>query len=181
VPDAGAVFATWTGACNGQGPTCTLTIDASTSTNAVFGLVGASTKTTTTTTTANTTTTATTTVTPPNATPATASASPTVTTQAPGAGTTLGARLVYAAVLGRGATRTLRVRLRASVLAVAVLRLVRDGRQRLLESYAVKPVANELTAALPTGLAPGTYHLTVGLRDSAGHAKLVTATVLMFA
>jgi len=36
--DAGAVFKTWTGACNGQGPTCTLTIAGDTSTNAVFGL-----------------------------------------------------------------------------------------------------------------------------------------------
>lgn len=37
-PDAGAVFKTWTGACNGQGATCTLTPTAATSTNAVFEL-----------------------------------------------------------------------------------------------------------------------------------------------
>jgi hypothetical protein len=37
-PDAGAVFKTWTGACNGQGATCKLTVTAETSTNAVFEL-----------------------------------------------------------------------------------------------------------------------------------------------
>ena len=37
-PDAGAVFKQWTGACNGQGAVCDLTITAATSTNAVFDL-----------------------------------------------------------------------------------------------------------------------------------------------
>ena len=40
-PDAGAVFKQWTGACNGQGAVCNLTITAATSTNAVFDLASA--------------------------------------------------------------------------------------------------------------------------------------------
>jgi hypothetical protein len=38
VPDAGAVFKGWTGACLGQGATCRLTITKATGTNAVFEL-----------------------------------------------------------------------------------------------------------------------------------------------
>ncbi len=38
IPDAGAVFKSWTGACFGQDATCDLTITAATSTNAVFEL-----------------------------------------------------------------------------------------------------------------------------------------------
>jgi hypothetical protein len=37
-PDAGAVFKAWTGACAGQGATCTLTIQADSATNVVFEL-----------------------------------------------------------------------------------------------------------------------------------------------
>jgi hypothetical protein len=42
-PDAGAVFKQWTGACNGQGATCMLTITQATTTNAVFDLAGVTT------------------------------------------------------------------------------------------------------------------------------------------
>jgi hypothetical protein len=38
MPDAGAAFKGWTGACAGQGATCTIHPKATTSTNAVFGL-----------------------------------------------------------------------------------------------------------------------------------------------
>jgi hypothetical protein len=41
-PDAGAVFKQWTGACVGQGASCSLTITEAISTNAVFDLAGAS-------------------------------------------------------------------------------------------------------------------------------------------
>ena len=41
-PDAGAAFAAWTGACAGQGGTCSLTLTDNVSTNAVFGLPTAS-------------------------------------------------------------------------------------------------------------------------------------------
>jgi hypothetical protein len=40
VPDAGAEFRGWTGACAAQPATCTVTVDAAKSTNAVFGLRG---------------------------------------------------------------------------------------------------------------------------------------------
>lgn len=41
-PDAGAVFRTWTGACNGQKASCMLTVTQATSTNAVFELADTS-------------------------------------------------------------------------------------------------------------------------------------------
>jgi hypothetical protein len=41
MPDAGAVFEQWTGACAGQDASCSLTITEAISTNAVFGLAGA--------------------------------------------------------------------------------------------------------------------------------------------
>jgi hypothetical protein len=40
-PDAGSVFAAWTGACEGQGSTCNLTIQQATTTDAVFELAAA--------------------------------------------------------------------------------------------------------------------------------------------
>ncbi len=52
-PDAGAVFKAWTGACSGQGATCTLTVLRETFTNAVFDLKPQTTTTTSTTTTAD--------------------------------------------------------------------------------------------------------------------------------
>ena len=57
VPDAGATFLQWTGACLGQGVTCTLTPKDTVTTNAVFGLVSGSTATTATTSTVTVTTT----------------------------------------------------------------------------------------------------------------------------
>jgi hypothetical protein len=173
-PDAGAAFTTWTGACNGQGPTCTLTIVGDTSTNAVFGLA------TGTTTDKTTTTTTTTTVSSPNGTSTVTTPTPTTpTVPASSTRTKLAARIVYATILGRGGKRTLHIKIRVSELATAQIRVVHAGRQALAKSYAVKPVANELTAAIPARLPPGTYRLTITLTDSAGHTKMYTATVLM--
>jgi hypothetical protein len=162
VPDAGSLFTGWTGTCAGQGPTCTLTIAADASSNAVFGVAGA------------------TTTTSPSSTASTTTATTTVTTSGSGSRKSLAARIVYAAVLGHGARRTLYVKIRVSELAAARIRLLRGRRQvLLLKSYAVKPTANELTATVPADLTSGTYQLTITLTDTAGHTKVYDATVLM--
>jgi hypothetical protein len=135
--------------------------------------------TTTTSTNQTTTATTTTTTTSPNSTSTTTVTTTTVTTPSSGSGRNLAARIVYAAVLGHGAKRTLHLKLRVSELATAKVSLLRSGRQVLSRSYAVKPVVNELSAAVPAKAAPGTYHLTITLTDPAGHTKVYTATVLM--
>jgi hypothetical protein len=144
-----------------------------------FNFYALSTNTVTVTTTTNATTTTTATTTAPSSTSATSTTTTTVPTPASTSGTKLAARIVYAAVLGHGAKRTLHVKIRVSELATAQVRLVRSGRQLLLKSYAVKPVANLLIASIPAKATPGTDHLTITLTDAAGHTKMYFATVLM--
>jgi hypothetical protein len=164
-PDAGAAFKQWTGACNGQGATCKLTVKDDVSTNAVFDLATTSTTTTTTTTAGSTTTNATTTST------STTTRDTSVDVDLIGARagrTKLGARAVFVELdLGEGVSATLVVRRHGKALATKVLAKVRPGDDRLL------------TFVIPRRVPRGRAVLAIALRDAAGNTRKLSRTVTL--
>jgi hypothetical protein len=165
-PDKGAVFQAWTGACNGQGPACTLTITADASTNAVFGLPSSPPPTTPSPTT--------TTATPPTPPP------PTQQTTPPAHQTSqLTARIVYATAVRDGKHRLLKVRVRVSEPARAQVRLLKNGFERLEAETRVKQGDNTITRPIGASFRPGTYALELVVRDAKARQKTYHATVLL--
>lgn len=171
VPDAGAAFQTWTGACSGQGPTCTLTIVTSTSTNAVFELA-TSTTTTSETTSQTTPTTSTTVSTPTAPTPAPA---PTPTS-AP-----LNVQLL-GVLSGRSKLgfRVERVELLTNTVVSATLILTRTTRR--LSSAVLRGIPagdRVLTLVVPSAVTSGKARLRLTVTTASGKSRSFTRSVFL--
>jgi hypothetical protein len=166
-PDAEASFTQWTGACAGQGPTCTVKATATTSTNAVVGLASQTTTTTTkTTTTAHTTTT-------------TQATSTTATTASPAAGHQLAAQLIGTkSGKSKLGFRVENVEVRASETIHAALLLSRKG-TNLAHTLIPRITIGDrvLTLPIPSAVKKGKATVTVTLSDSAGNHHSWTRTV----
>jgi hypothetical protein len=162
-PDKGAVFQTWTGACNGQGATCTLTVSENTTTNAVFALPSSPPPP----------------PAPPPPPPTTPKPPPPAPLAPPPAGTTLVARIVYCTAIRQGKARVLQVRVRVSEPARAQVRLLRSGFERLRTLATLGPGGNTVRARIPASLTHGTYQLELALRDARGQRRTYRATVLV--
>jgi hypothetical protein len=147
-PDAGAVFRTWTGACNGQGASCELTITAATSTNAVFELPTADGGTT---------------MTPlPPAGGATGGGQSDAEVEAD----VVGAR----AGKSRIGKRIVQLELNLDENVSATLTLVRSGKTLATKRIArVKPGNRVLTLTIPGNVAKGKASLRFELEDAAGN------------
>jgi hypothetical protein len=168
-PDAGAAFKAWTGACSGQGATCTLTIAQDTSTNAVFGLPTAPPTTTTTTTT--TTAAATTTTAPPQPPPSPAKTQPkTVDADvlaAKAGKSRLGARIVQVEIVAHEQLSvSLQLRRPRGLLAARSFPTVRQGDR-------------VLTLLVPHTITAGRATLKITLTNAAGAVKGARRTVVV--
>jgi hypothetical protein len=170
VPDTGATFVQWTGACNGQAATCTLTPKDTITTNAVFGLASKTTSTATSTTPTSTTPTSTT---PTTTTP--------TTTTSTAAKQTLTAHVVYATVLpNKQGKLSLQLRLRVPEPVTGRLQLVgKHGTIMTAQSFKLSAGAHTVNAFISAATPSGIAHLTVTLTDSAKHHDTLKATVVV--
>jgi hypothetical protein len=155
-PDAGAVFRTWTGACSGQGATCTLTITKATSTNAVFELPTADGGTT--------------------MTPLPPPGGPTGSAAGGGASGGQADAEVDADVIGantgksRIGKRIVRLELNLDEQVSARLTLVRAGKTLATKQIAkVKPGNRVLILTVPGNVASGKASLRFELKDAVGN------------
>ena len=149
-PDAGAVFKTWTGPCNGQGATCTLTVKEAVSTNAVFELK-----------------------------PAPAPPPPPPTTSTTAADTSVDASLLAArAGKSRLGTRIVEVELAADEDLAVALTLARKGKAIAGKRFArVKEGRRVIVLVLSKRLARGPATLVIAANDAAGNRRLWTRSV----
>jgi hypothetical protein len=188
VPDAGATFSQWTGACAGQGAACQLTTTGPVATNAVFGLAGQ----TATTTTPSTTTSKTTTTTTTNKTTTTAGTTTTTSpaTTAPPPATTTGhastSHSVQAQLIGVRTGKSLlgfreeTVELRTAETVTAVLALVRRGKRLTSASIrGIRPGDRVVVLPVPASVGKGKATLVVALTDASGaHLRFMRAVVV---
>ena len=151
IPDAGATFMQWTGACNGQGATCTLTPKDTIATNAVFGLASTSTVTSTTTSTV-----ATTTTTP-----------------------RLDAQLVAVKVIrSKLGARLLAVELSDNVTAAVSIKLQRSRVTLVAHDFTGVPSGDRvLTVPLPQSLAKGSATLAITVTAPDGSTRQFARTI----
>jgi hypothetical protein len=165
-PDKGAVFQAWTGACSGQGASCSLTVTQDTSTTAVFGRASS----------------------PPSPPPPPPPGQPPSPPPGqppppppppPPTRSLLAGRIVYAIAIRQRNRRLLVVRLRVSEPAKAQVRLLQHRLERLQHHFSAKPGANSLSTTIPASLARGTYQLELTLRDTASETKIYRATVVV--
>jgi Divergent InlB B-repeat domain len=143
-PNAGAVFKEWTGACAGQGASCTLTITQATSANAVFGVAGA---------------------------PTTPTAPTPPTTPTGGQADTVEVDVIAAAAgKSRLGKRVVRLELSLQENVSATLRLVRRGTTLATKQFArVREGERLLTLRVPAGTAKGRATLRFVLKDQEGN------------
>jgi hypothetical protein len=113
------------------------------------------------------------------ATTSTTSATTTTTTKPTTAGKGPVARIVYATVVGKGAHRTLEVRIRVSEPDSARLQLFAHTSRLLTKTFEVKGGGNGLMTSLPRGTTRGTDQLVIRLVDTGGHQKTYTIALLV--
>jgi flagellin-like hook-associated protein FlgL len=171
VPDAGASFLQWTGACNGQGAVCTLQPKMALSTDGVFGLAGQTT--TAATTTVKTTTTSTTTT-------ATTATTPTVTVdQGAGHQVRLDAQLVAVKTArSKLGARLVEVEITSNEKTTVLLDLTRA--KKTLASHTSRAVGagdKVLTLIVPENLKKGTAVIHATVETTAGGKRTFHATV----
>lgn len=153
--DKGAVFQTWTGACNGQGASCTLTLTQDASTNAVFGLPAAQ----------------------PQKPQQPQQPQKPQKPQKPQA--TLAATIVFAVAVRHARTSLVEVRIRISEPARARLLLLRHGVVKLQRVATLASGGNTIRARIPASLPTGFYRLALAVRDAAGRSKTYSSLVLV--
>jgi hypothetical protein len=159
-PSAGSVFTQWTGACTGQGATCTLTPRANVSTNVVFDLAP---KTTTTTTTKSTTTT---------------TATTTTTTTSTGTHELPAQLIDVKPGRSRLGLRLEQVEIQTSETLAATLFLTRNGKRIALAALPdIRSGDRVLTLPIPSPVKKGKATLAITLSDSTGHHHTWTRTV----
>ena len=160
-PDAGAVFKQWTGACNGQGARCSLTVSEATTTNAVFDL-------------------ATDGGTGSGGQPSTGSGA----RSGGGASSTTADKSVGAELIGVRSARSLigkrilKIELNVDENVSAALSLTRKGKTLASKQTAtVKGGDRVLLFVLPDRVGKGSARLRLTLKDAAGNTKVVNRTV----
>jgi DNA-binding beta-propeller fold protein YncE len=90
--------------------------------------------------------------------------------------TQLAAKIVSASVLGRGMTRTIRLRVQVSEPASATLRLLKGRVERLRRQFALKAGRNDLTVPVRR-LSRGAYQLELTVTDARGQLRVYRVAV----
>jgi hypothetical protein len=173
-PDAGASFTAWTGACAGQGKTCTVNLNSALSTNAVFGLA----TTTTTTTSAKPTTTAATTTVATTTTTATAGATTTVAGSS-GSPTKLDAQLVaLKTARSKLGAREVKVEISTNRTTSVALKLTRGPKTLAAHTTRAVPAGDRvLTLIVPPSVGKGRATLRIAITAVAGGPTKLRAGV----
>jgi hypothetical protein len=171
VPDPGAKFLAWNGACAGQGPNCALRVIGDVSTTAVFGTAAASSPPGPSTSTTTTTVTMTTTMTTP------APRAP----DAPAADKTVEAQVIAArAVRSRLGARVLEVEVDAHEQLSAILEVREGGKRVWARSIAkIYDTRSVYTILLPRRVRRGPAALALSMRDGSGNTRTWRGNVIV--